>query len=127
MLIDKYRCSVCGKLVEVLHGGAGTLSCCNQEMQLVSTHTKDAVVEKHVPVVSSAQQGIVVEVGSIPHPMTEEHYIEWIEVVTKDERVIRQHLYPGQEPRAIFAIAIERVKAVHEYCNLHGLWTTELE
>lgn len=115
-----YKCEVCGNIVEVVHAAGGKLVCCKQPMALYEENTKDAAVEKHVPVISQSDAGLVVTVGSALHPMAEEHYIEWIEVLA-DGKVYRQHLQPGQEPKATFCIDAEQLTA-RAYCNLHGLW-----
>ena len=73
-----YKCEVCGNIVEMLHAGKGTMVCCDQPMKLYRENTTDAAVEKHVPVVTKADGGINVRVGSVAHPMEESHYIEWI-------------------------------------------------
>jgi superoxide reductase len=115
-----YKCKVCGNIVGVLHSGAGELVCCGKPMVLQVENTVDASVEKHVPVVEVIPEGIRVTVGSVAHPMVEEHYIEWIEVITPD-RVYRKYLNPGEPPQAEFKVSPEGIK-VREYCNLHGLW-----
>ena len=117
-----YRCNVCGNIVEVLHAGVGQLVCCGQPMGLLSEKTEDVGREKHVPVVEKTGKGVKVKVGSIPHPMEEQHYIEWIEVIAGG-RVYRKFLNPGEKPEAEFEIVAEDVVA-REYCNLHGLWRT---
>jgi len=114
-----YKCEICGNIVEVLHEGAGQLVCCGQPMTLVDEKTEDAGREKHVPVVERSGGGIKVKVGSIPHPMEEAHFIEWIEMEA-DGCVYRVFLKPGEEPVAEFPV--ERVDRVREYCNIHGLW-----
>ena len=118
-----YKCEICGNIVEVLHAGKGVLVCCNQPMKLMSENTVDASLEKHVPVVEKSGDGVLVKVGSVPHPMEEKHYIEWIEVIVDgpDGTVERQYLKPGQDPKASFAVK-EGAVAAREYCNLHGLW-----
>lgn len=116
-----YKCQVCGIIAEVLDGGAGELVCCGQPMQLLVENTVDAAKEKHVPVVEKAKGGVKVTVGSVPHPMEEKHYIEWIEIIA-DGRVCRQFLNPGDAPEAFFPVEAAEVVA-REYCNLHGLWT----
>ena len=118
-----YKCMVCGNMVEVLKVGGGTLSCCGQPMKLFKENTVEAAVEKHVPVVEIVGNDVHVKVGSVEHPMTNEHYIEWIEVCTED-KVYRKHLQPGEVPEASFTIegGLEAIKTVREYCNLHGLW-----
>jgi superoxide reductase len=115
-----YKCAACGNIVEVLHGGEGTLVCCGEPMQLLTENTTDAAKEKHVPVVERIEGGFKVSVGSVLHPMVEKHYIEWIELIA-DGKVYRQYLKPGDEPVAVFPIAAKAVTA-REYCNLHGLW-----
>ena len=115
-----YKCDKCGNIVEVFHGGPGKLVCCNEPMKLLEENTVDAAKEKHVPVVEKVDGGFKVKVGSVPHPMEEKHFIQWIEVVAGD-KVLREHLKPGSEPEAIFTIDAGTVTA-REYCNLHGHW-----
>ncbi len=115
-----YKCEICGNIVEVLHTGAGTLVCCGQPMKLLTENTTDASQEKHVPVVEKNGDLVTVKVGSVPHPMEEKHYIEWIQVIT-DKGAFRKFLNPGESPEATFEIKDNIVK-VREYCNLHSLW-----
>lgn len=118
--LQVYKCEKCGNIVEVLHEGVGQLVCCGQPMKLFTENTVDAAQEKHVPVIEKTEGGYKVKVGSIPHPMEEKHYIEWIELIA-DGKVYRQFLTPGQQPEAVFFIDASQVSA-REYCNLHGLW-----
>jgi superoxide reductase len=118
--LQVYKCEVCGNIVEMLHDGKGELICCGQPMKLFKENSTDAVVEKHVPVISKTSDGFSVKVGSITHPMEESHYIEWIEIVDGDI-AYRQFLNPGQSPQAEFCIDSNKIIA-REYCNLHGLW-----
>jgi superoxide reductase len=118
--LQVYKCEVCGNIVEVLHTGVGELVCCGQPMKNFVENTVDAAKEKHVPVIEKTPGGFKVKVGSVPHPMEEKHYIEWIEVIA-DGKAYRQFLQPGQAPEATFQIQAEKVTA-REYCNLHGLW-----
>lgn len=120
--LQVYRCEVCGNIVEVLHEGAGELVCCNQPMKLLEEQTEEQGKEKHVPVVEKTDTGMKVKVGSVPHPMEEKHYIEWVAVHT-DAGVFRKFLKPGEKPEADFEIKQDVLKA-REYCNIHGLWTT---
>jgi len=115
-----YRCNVCGNIVEVLHAGVGQLVCCGQPMELLTEKTGDVGKEKHVPVIEEAPNGFKVNVGSIPHPMEEKHFIEWIELIADDE-VCRKLLKPGEMPEAEFKIKAEKIVA-RVYCNIHGLW-----
>jgi len=117
---EVYKCEVCGNMVEVLHGGAGQLVCCGKPMKLLVENTTDAAKEKHVPVIEKLDDGFLVKVGSVAHPMLEEHFIEWIELLV-DGRVCRAWLKPGDKPEARFWVKGEQVSA-REHCNLHGLW-----
>lgn len=122
-----YKCNVCGNIVEVLHAGGGELVCCGQPMELLMEKTEDQGREKHVPVIEKTAKGIKVKVGSVPHPMEEKHYIEWIEVIA-DGGVYRKFLKPGDEPEAEFDMQSKEkdedmAKIVaREYCTLHSLW-----
>jgi len=117
---EVYKCEICGNIVEVLHGGAGQLVCCGQPMKLLVENTTDAAREKHVPVIEKVAGGYKVKVGSVPHPMEEKHFIEWVELVA-DDKAYRQFLSPGGRPEAFFSVEAAKVTA-REYCNLHGLW-----
>jgi len=133
VLKQVYKCSVCGNIIEVLHAGVGELVCCGQPMNLLNEKTIDVGNEKHVPVIEKTANGFKVKIGSIPHPMEQEHYIEWVELIA-DSVVYRKHLKPGDAPEAEFCIKAqeitareteqseERVPKAREYCNIHGLW-----
>ena len=118
--LQVYKCNVCGNIVEVLHGGVGELVCCGKPMELLKENTTDAAKEKHVPVIEKIDGGYKVKVGSIPHPMEEKHYIEWIELLA-DGKAYRQFLKPGIPAEAVFNVQADTVSA-REYCNVHGLW-----
>ncbi len=118
--LEIYKCEMCGNIVEVLHAGEGGLVCCGKPMKLFKENTVDAAKEKHVPVVEKVNGGFKVKVGSVPHPMEDKHWIEWVEVIA-DGKVYRQFLNPGQVPEAFFPIEAATITA-REYCNLHGLW-----
>lgn len=115
-----YKCESCGNMVEVLHNGAGELVCCGQPMKRYEENTVEASREKHIPVIEKIDGGFKVKVGSVPHPMEEKHYIEWIEIIA-DGKAYRQFLKPGDAPEAVFMINASAITA-REYCNLHGLW-----
>lgn len=121
--LEVYKCEMCGNIVEVLHTGQGELVCCGQPMNLMDEKTADKTTEKHVPVITIKDDVINVFVGSTEHPMTEEHYIEWIEVIA-DNKAYRKFLKPGEKPEANFKIKADKVTA-REYCNVHGLWKSE--
>ena len=115
-----YKCEICGNIVEVLHSGDGELVCCGQPMKLLEEKIQDQGKEKHVPVIENTDKGILVKIGSVPHPMEEKHYIEWIELLA-DGKAYRQFLKPGMKPEALFELKAAKVDA-REYCNVHGLW-----
>lgn len=117
-----YYCAICGNVVEVLYAGAEALVCCGEPMQLLKENSVDAAKEKHVPVIEGNENSVTVKVGSIPHPMEEKHYIAFIELITKDDMVLRAELKPGMEPVAVFPIAMSNVLYAREFCNLHMLW-----
>lgn len=117
---EVYKCEVCGNIVEILHAGDGELVCCKQPMDLLAEKTEDQGKEKHVPVIEKTKNGILVKVGSVPHPMEEKHYIEWIEVIA-DGKAYRKFLNPGEKPEAEFEIKADKITA-RELCNVHGLW-----
>ena len=116
-----FICKHCGNLVGLINNGGGTLVCCGDDMTELIPNTVDAAKEKHVPVVEQNGNTVVVKIGSVAHPMEEKHYIVFIEVLT-DKKVLRKELKPGEEPKAIFKVSMDKVKEVREYCNIHGLW-----
>jgi len=119
--MEVYKCDKCGNIVEILHGGAGTLVCCGEPMRLFEEKTADSSVEKHVPVLEKIDGGYLVKVGSVPHPMEAQHYIEWIELISGNA-VFRKYLRPGGPPEAEFMVGELDEVAPREYCNVHGLW-----
>jgi len=123
-IMEIYKCEKCGNIVEMVHGGPGELVCCGVPMKKMTENTVDAATEKHVPVVEEIEEGIRVKVGSIPHPMTDQHYIEWIEV-KNGPWVNRKHLTPEDKPEAEFYVKMQDGLEVREYCNIHGLWKKE--
>ena len=120
-----YRCSACGALVEAIedcHCAACTgFTCCGAPMQNLKENISDGAAEKHVPVIERCGNGIFVKVGEIAHPMIEEHYITWIEVVSGSV-TMRRKLRPGEPPEAFFEIPYSENLVAREYCNKHGLW-----
>lgn len=115
-----YKCPICGNIVEVVSKAGGTLVCCGKPMELITENTQDAALEKHVPVVEQKGDEVFVKVGEVEHPMIDTHYIQWIEVITKN-KLYRKYLNPGEKPEATFKID-EEIVTVREYCNIHGLW-----
>lgn len=128
-----YKCSVCGNIVDVVHTGGGELVCCGKPMVLQVENTVDASLEKHVPVtevlpadVCRGVDGIKVKIGAEEHPMTEDHFIEWIEIEIEDGRTGRKYLKPGDKPEVVFQTR-QKAVSVRAYCNLHGLWKKDIE
>ena len=153
--ISFYRCERCGNIVTLIKSGGGTLTCCGQAMTKLAANSTDAAREKHVPVVVKEGGKIKVSVGSVAHPMTAEHFIEWIALVA-DDKIEITFLKPGAEPKADFIYYSGQDEipftgendevvpncegkpcnfvysdkstskiAVYAYCNIHGLWKTE--
>lgn len=118
---DVFKCMHCGFIVQVLHEAKGALTCCGEEMKYLKENDTDAATEKHVPVIEETDQGVKVTVGSVAHPMEEDHYIEWIEVLN-GEYVNRKFLKPGDKPEAEFYVKYSDKLVVREYCNKHGHW-----
>ena len=122
-----FICKRCKKIVEVISGAAVPTLCCGEEMSELIANTVDASGEKHLPVVAVEGNIVTVTVGSVAHPMLPEHFINWVALETS-EGILRKALTPGTEPVAKFALAEgEKALAAYEYCNLHGLWKTEIK
>jgi len=118
-----WRCPECGLMVEVLNAcncEGCDITCCGTALEELEANTRDAATEKHVPVIEKTEKGFKVTVGSVPHPMAEDHFIEFIEVIA-DGKVYRKFLKPGDAPEACFKLCAESIVA-REHCNLHGLW-----
>ena len=122
-----YMCEICKKIVEEIQTSKPPMSCCGKPMTLLVPKTADTGAEKHLPVVKVEGNTVHVNVGSVPHPMSEEHSIQWVYVKTNYGSK-RQELDPAKTPEACFALSEgEKVEAVYSYCNLHGLWMTEVK
>ncbi len=115
-----YICKHCGNIILKLKDSKVNISCCNENMELLIPNTVDAAVEKHIPIVEINENEVVVTIGSVIHPMDENHYIEWIVLETNDGYQIK-YLKPLSEPKVIFNTNNEVIN-VYAYCNLHGLW-----
>ena len=119
-----YKCEICGKIVAMVKETPVDTMCCGQAMRELVPGTTDGATEKHVPVYTLEGNTVKVKVGSVEHPMTDAHHIEWIAIETENGNQ-RKELKPGDKPEATFAlIPRDKVKSVYEYCNLHGLWKT---
>ena len=122
-----YKCPHCGSVVVKLNNLGPDPVCCGEPMKELIAGSVDAATEKHVPVVAEKGDKVFVQVGDVIHPMLENHYIEWIYLLT-DKGGYFRFLKPGEEPKAVFALLEDEVVLeVYEYCNLHGLWKANLE
>ncbi len=122
--LDLYKCSVCGNIVQIIINGGGELICCGKPMEKLEAKTfEESLTEKHVPVITSFENGdCEIRVGEILHPMTQEHYIPFIQTISKDKNNVQlKFLHPGEEPKMYLHKISEKLYA-REYCNLHGLW-----
>ena len=120
-----FICEHCGNLVEVINDAKVPMVCCGQKMTQLIPGTVEASVEKHLPVVTVEADKVKVEIGSVAHPMAEEHSILWVYLQT-DKGGQRKNLAVGEAPFAEFTLCGEKPEAVYAYCNLHGLWKTEI-
>jgi superoxide reductase len=120
-----YICRHCGNLIGLIHDAGVPIMCCGEKMEALVPNTADAAGEKHLPVVKTDGNSVIVNVGKAAHPMLEEHYIEWVYVETTSGGM-RRAFKPGDDPKVTFCTGEDKPVAVYAYCNLHGLWKTEL-
>ena len=120
-----YICEKCGNLVEKIEDSGVPMMCCGQKMTPIEAGVVEASREKHIPVATVEGNSVRVVVGSVEHPMAEEHSILWVELKT-DRGVQRKNLVVGEPPVVVFALADEKPLEVYAYCNLHGLWKSEI-
>ena len=120
-----FICEHCGNIVGMIHDSGAPLVCCGQKMKKLEAGVVEASREKHIPVVTKEDCLIKVEIGSVAHPMSEEHHIAWVYLQT-DRGGQRKCLEVGKEPTVVFAIKDETPVAVYAYCNLHGLWKADI-
>ena len=120
-----YICRTCGNLVGVIHASGVPMMCCGKPMEALEPNTVEASGEKHLPAVTVEEGAVHVAIGSVEHPMVDVHFIEWVYLQTENGGQ-RISLKPGQEPKVTFLLGNEKPVAVFAYCNLHGLWMTEL-
>ena len=121
-----YICRHCGNLVGMIHDAGVPMMCCGQKMEALEPNTVEASGEKHLPVVHVDGNRVTVNVGAVDHPMTEEHLIQWVQLVT-DKGSQRKFLNPQEAPVVAFELAGEKPLSVYAWCNLHGLWMTEVQ
>ena len=120
-----YICEKCGNLVGLIHESGAPLVCCGQKMKKLEAGAVEASHEKHIPVVTVEGNTVKAVVGSVLHPMSEEHNIAWVYLQT-DKGGQRKNLAAGDAPVVTFSLADEKPLAVYAYCNLHGLWKAEI-
>ena len=120
-----YVCETCGNLVGMINESGVNMMCCGKKMTQIVPGTVEASKEKHIPVATVEGNTVKVNVGSVDHPMTEEHLIEWVYLQTCRGGQ-RKCLKAGDAPTVTFALCDEKPVAVYAYCNLHGLWKVEL-
>ena len=120
-----YRCERCGNIIGKIHDSGVSVVCCGEKMKKLEAGVVEASREKHIPVVSVSDNTVKVVVGSVIHPMTEDHSIEWIYLET-DKGGQRKSLKPSDAPEVTFALSDETPIALYAYCNLHGLWKAEI-
>ena len=120
-----YICEHCGNVIGMIHNAGVPVVCCGQKMTKLEAGVVEASREKHIPVVEVKDGRVDVAVGSVIHPMTEEHFITWVYLET-DRGGQRKALTPSDAPTVSFALADEKPVAVYAYCNLHGLWKAEI-
>ena len=116
------KCAICGNIITHVKKSGVPVMCCGRKMEELVPGTSDGAAEKHVPVIKQDGNKVVVEIGSVEHPMVDAHYIEWI-ILETEKGVQRRNLNPGEAPKAEFILADDdKVVAAYEYCNLHGFW-----
>ena len=120
-----YICEKCGNIVGMIHNGGVPMMCCGQKMTKLEAGVVEASHEKHIPVVVVEGNTVRANVGSVTHPMSEEHHIAWVYLQT-NRGGQRKCLDVTGAPEVTFALADETPVAVYAYCNLHGLWKTDL-
>ena len=120
-----YICRHCGNQVHIIHNAGVPLFCCGTKMEELVPNTVEASGEKHIPAVRVEGDKVIVNVGSVDHPMVDVHWIEWVYVETENGGQ-RKVLKPGEAPHAEFVLNGEKAVAVYAYYNLHGLWKVDL-
>jgi superoxide reductase len=121
-----YICRKCGTMVGKIVDKCDSLTCCGQPMAALKANTTDGASEKHVPAVTVAGNTVTVKVGSVDHPMADDHWIQWIYLQT-EKGGQRKSLNPGEKPEAVFVLENDRPVAAYEYCNKHGLWKADIK
>ena len=121
-----YKCGICGNVVSVIEAHDGELVCCGKPMKLLEEKTrKKEGNEKHIPILEIEGDTVKVKVGSIPHPMEPEHYIEFVQIIREGKVIAEKRLYPGQKPEAVFCLEDAYGLKAREFCSVHGLWKSD--
>ncbi|QUI22003.1 desulfoferrodoxin [Vallitalea pronyensis] len=124
--LEIYRCTHCGNIIEIMIGNGAPIVCCGEKMELLKEQTADTSMEKHVPFIEETEDGYTVRIGeNQEHPMNEDHYIQFIELVA-GHHIYRQDLSPTDKPIATFKVPKADQVSAREYCNIHGLWRKDL-
>ena len=124
MEIRIYRCKRCGNIAIKLVDSGVPMMCCGEKMEELIPSSVDASLEKHVPVITRTENFVTVDIGSVAHPMVEEHYIQFV-ILETTAGVQVAHLHPGDEPKAVFTVVSgAEIRKAYEYCNLHGFWAS---
>ncbi|MAG20345.1 desulfoferrodoxin [archaeon] len=117
-----YKCNVCGNVVEVLEAKSPEIVCCNENMKLFEEKTEEEGTEKHKPILEIDGEKVKVKVGSVEHPMEDEHWIELIEILGDGKIIASSRPYPGEKPEAEFCLSSTEGISARALCNVHGLW-----
>ena len=120
-----YICKTCGNIIHTINASGVPMMCCGSKMEELIPNTVEASGEKHIPAVTVDGKKLIVNVGSVDHPMAPEHFIEWVYVQTENGG-LRKALKPGEAPNVTFCLGDDKAVAVYAYCNLHGLWKVDL-
>lgn len=120
---ELYKCEICGNIAEIVINKGGVLVCCGEKMKKLTPSTTEAGEEKHLPIIERENGGVKVKIGEIPHPMSDEHYIQFIEAISDDLKYLkRKYLNPNEEAVLKFKCGCSEKIISREYCNIHGLW-----
>lgn len=117
-----YRCPICGTVTEIVHDGVSAMICCGKTMEVLDDREPVGTKESHMPVLEAVDGGCKVSVGSKLHGMEADHLIEWAEIRTADDTVLRKYFKVGDTPVAEFPVPADKVVFVRAYCNKHGAW-----
>lgn len=124
--MQMYKCSICGNLVSVVEAGDGELVCCGKKMDKLNEKTsREEKAEKHVPVIVIEHDHVIVKVGSVDHPMDNDHFIELIQLFDGDGNIHGKRLKPGDKPHARFHIDNKTNLRARALCNIHGIWKSD--